>query len=288
MWRRRRCSGRCALGRGRVPPIRRWITRVGETGERRLRHQRMPVRRAGDHRPPRSTRATPTFVKGTNTNSRRRAAAHVRLLSSHRLRPMPRSSRAEVLCGFSTENPRASSAAQRDRKTAHHLTRQRIQNPGSVSKFPRVKTYSRLNVVLAALYLLFTKAQGFDSCRLLREELSREAIARLATGAHPAGQRRAVRPARAHVLSTRAPDARRGARRSPAPRRPGPFEMESALIDRDSVHLAAAAEGDEVSDFICKRASLRVIAWRQIPLRPICANSSPHDQLHSAILTESP
>jgi RNA polymerase sigma-70 factor (ECF subfamily) len=161
----------------------------------------------------------------------------------------------KVLCGFSTgEIARAflTSEAAIEKQLAR--TRQRIQEAGVGFEIPEGEDLApRLNGVLAALYLLFNegyKASAGD--QLLRVELCREAI-RLASllVAHPAGG-----APRSHALlalmllsSARFParqDEQGDLLRLDDQDR---SQWDQSLVDEGLMHLAAAAQGDDVSDY---------------------------------------
>jgi RNA polymerase sigma-70 factor (ECF subfamily) len=161
----------------------------------------------------------------------------------------------KVLCGFSTgEMARAFLSSEAAIEKQLTRTRQRIQEAGIGFEIPEGEDLApRLHGVLAALYLLFNEGyKASTGDRLLREELSREAI-RLASllVLHPAGQ-----TPRSHALlalmllsSARFPsrvDEHGDLLRLDDQDR---SKWNQALIDRGLVHLAAAAEGDEVSDY---------------------------------------
>ncbi len=161
----------------------------------------------------------------------------------------------KVLCGFSTaEIARAFLSSEAAIEKQLTRTRQRIQEAGVGFEIPEGEDLTpRLDGVLAALYLLFNegyKASSGDS--LLRVELSREAI-RLASllVAHPAG-----RQPRSHALlalmllssarfSTRVNDDGDLLRLDDQDR----SQWDQSLIDEGLAQLAAAAHGDEVSDY---------------------------------------
>ena len=161
----------------------------------------------------------------------------------------------KVLCGFSTaEIARAFLATESAIEKQLTRTKQRIHDAGIGFEIPEGADLApRLDGVLAALYLLFNegyKASSGD--RLLREELSNEAI-RLTSLllAHPVG-----RTPRAHALlalmlltAARFPSRldENGALlwlldqdRS---------KWDHALIERGLLHLVAAAEGTELSEY---------------------------------------
>ncbi len=161
----------------------------------------------------------------------------------------------KVLCGFSTaEIARAFLSSEAAIEKQLTRTRQRIQEAGIGFEIPEGEDLApRLHGVLATLYLLFNegyKASSGDS--LLRVELCREAI-RLAAllVAHPAGDQ-----PRSHALlalmllssarfSTRLDDTGDLLRLDAQDR----SQWDQALIDRGLRHLAAAASGEELSDY---------------------------------------
>jgi len=161
----------------------------------------------------------------------------------------------KVLCGFNTgEIGRAFLTSEAAIEKQLTRTRQRIQEARIGFEIPEGEDLTpRLNGVLAALYLLFNegyKASAGD--QLLRVELCREAI-RLTNllVAHPAG-----RTPRSHALlalmllsSARFParqDEHGGLLRLDDQDR---SQWDQSLIDQGLVHLAAAAHGDDVSDY---------------------------------------
>ena len=161
----------------------------------------------------------------------------------------------KVLCGFSIGEIACaflSSEAAIEKQLTR--TRQRIQEAGIGFEIPEGEDLApRLNGVLAALYLLFNegyKASTGDS--LLREELCRDAI-RLASllVRHPAGN-----TPRSHALlalmllssarfPTRLSEQGNLLRLDDQDR----SKWDQSLIDKGLMHLAAAAEGDSVSDY---------------------------------------
>jgi RNA polymerase sigma factor (sigma-70 family) len=161
----------------------------------------------------------------------------------------------KVLCGFSTgEIARAFLSSEAAIEKQLTRTRQRIQELGLGFEIPEGEDLApRLNGVLGALYLLFNegyKASSGES--LLRVELSREAI-RLNSllVAHPAG-----RQPRSHALlalmllssarfATRVNEAGDLIRLDEQDR----SEWDQKLIDQGLAHLAAAARGDQMSDY---------------------------------------
>jgi RNA polymerase sigma-70 factor (ECF subfamily) len=161
----------------------------------------------------------------------------------------------KVLCGFSTgEIARAFLTSEAAIEKQLTRTRQRIKEAGVGFEIPEGEDLTpRLNGVLAALYLLFNEGyKASTGDRLLREDLAREAI-RLASllVQHPAG-----RTPRSHALlalmllsSARFPtrvDEHGDLLRLDDQDR---SKWDQSLIDRGLFHLAAAAEGDDVSDY---------------------------------------
>jgi RNA polymerase sigma factor (sigma-70 family) len=161
----------------------------------------------------------------------------------------------KVLCGFGNGEIACaflSSEAAIEKQLTR--TRQRIQEAGIGFEIPEGEDLApRLNGVLAVLYLLFNegyKASTGDS--LLREELCRDAI-RLASllVRHPAGN-----SSRSHALlalmllssarfPTRLSEQGNLLRLDDQDR----SKWDQSLIDNGLMHLAAAAEGDLVSDY---------------------------------------
>ncbi|MEP7250452.1 MAG: sigma-70 family RNA polymerase sigma factor [Spartobacteria bacterium] len=161
----------------------------------------------------------------------------------------------KVLCGFSTgEIARAFLSSEAAIEKQLTRTRLRIQEAGIGFEIPEGEDLTpRLNGVLAALYLLFNegyKASSGDS--LLRVELTREAI-RLTSllVAHPVG-----RTPRSHALlalmllsSARFPtrlDEQGDLLRLDDQDR---SLWDQTLINQGLMHLACAADGNEVSDY---------------------------------------
>jgi len=161
----------------------------------------------------------------------------------------------KVLCGFSTaEIARAFLSSDAAIEKQLTRTKQRIHEAGIGFGIPEGGDLApRLDGVLAALYLLFNegyKASSGD--RLLREELSNEAI-RLASllVAHPVG-----RTPRAHALlalmlltAARFPsrlDEHGALLRLHDQDR---SKWDHTLIERGLLHLVAAAEGTELSEY---------------------------------------
>ena len=161
----------------------------------------------------------------------------------------------KVLCGFSTgEIARAFLTSEAAIEKQLTRTKQRIQNAGLGFDIPEGEDLSvRLDGVLAALYLLFN--EGYKASageRLLREELCEEAV-RLTSllVAHPAG-----RTPRSHALlalmfltAARFPsrlDEHGDLLRLDDQDR---SKWDQSLIARGLVHLAEAAQGNELSEY---------------------------------------
>jgi RNA polymerase sigma factor (sigma-70 family) len=235
-----------------------WITRVAlNLAKDALRHQRMSASKEPaiiaylDQ-----THAISTFSEG-NEHEIRDDALRLMFVCCH---PSIATDAQvvlalKVLCGFSTgEIARAFLSSEAAIEKQLTRTRQRIQEAGICFEIPEGEDLApRLNGVLAALYLLFNegyKASAGD--RLLREELSREAI-RLASllVCHPAGQAPRTHALLALMLlssarfPTRVDEHGHLMRLDDQDR----SKWDQSLIDRGLVHLAAAAKGDEVSDY---------------------------------------
>jgi RNA polymerase sigma-70 factor (ECF subfamily) len=161
----------------------------------------------------------------------------------------------KVLCGFGTaEIARAFLASEAAIEKQLTRTKQRIAEAGLAFELPEGADLApRLDGVLAALYQLFNeghKASAGD--RLLREDLGREAIRLMELlVAHPVG-----RTPRAHALlalmlltaarfPTRLDEHGAILRLHDQDR----SRWDQALIGRGLVQLAAAAEGDELSEY---------------------------------------
>ncbi len=193
----------------------------------------------------------------------------------------------KVLCGFSiTEIAAAFLSSEAAIEKQLTRTRQRIQEAGIGFEIPDGEDLApRLDGVLAALYLLFNegyKASAGDS--LLREDLSREAI-RLASLLirHPAGN-----TPRSHALlalmllssarfPTRLSEQGNLLRLDDQDR----SKWNQSFINEGLMHLAAAAEGETISDYHlqagiaachCLAADAASTDWKRI-LRH-------YDQLH--------
>jgi RNA polymerase sigma-70 factor (ECF subfamily) len=161
----------------------------------------------------------------------------------------------KVLCGFNSgEIARAFLTSEAAIEKQLTRTRQRIQEAGIGFEIPDGEDLTpRLNGVLAALYLLFNegyKASAGD--RLLRVELCREAI-RLASllVAHPAGGTPRSQALLALMLLSSARFPARQDERGDLLRLHDQDRLQwhHSLIDQGLMHLAAAAHGDDVSDY---------------------------------------
>jgi RNA polymerase sigma factor (sigma-70 family) len=185
----------------------------------------------------------------------------------------------KVLCGFSTaEIARAFLTSEAAIEKQLTRTKQRIQAAGIGFDIPEGEDLTpRLNGVLAALYLLFNegyKASAGD--RLLREELCDEAV-RLTSllVAHPVAN-----TPRAHALlalmlltSARFPtrvDAEGDLLRLDEQDR---SKWDQKLIERGLVHLAEAAEGEDMTPYHleaaiaachCTAADAAATDWQRI------------------------
>ena len=161
----------------------------------------------------------------------------------------------KVLGGFSTaEIARAFLGTEAALEKQLTRTKQRIAESGIAFELPEGEDLSpRLDGVLGALYLMFNeghKATAGDD--LLREDLGREAI-RLALllVEHPAGNTPRTHALLALMLLTAARfparlDAHGGLLRLEEQDR---RKWDQALIERGLRHLAAAAQGSELSEF---------------------------------------
>ncbi|WP_069963774.1 RNA polymerase sigma factor [Lacunisphaera limnophila] len=161
----------------------------------------------------------------------------------------------KILCGFSTgEIARAFLATEAAIEKQLTRTKQRIAEAGIGFELPEGADLApRLDGVLAAIYQLFNegyKASSGD--RLLREELCQEAVRLgLQLVAHPAGRAPRCHALLALMLLTiaRFPsrlDEQGAVLRLDAQDR---SKWNQALIARGLVHLAAAAEGDALSEY---------------------------------------
>ena len=235
-----------------------WITQVAMNLARdALRHHRM----SGAKEPALTRHFEQTYASGgtseANAHEIRDDALRLMFVCCHpSIAPDAQAILAlKVLCGFSTaEIARAFLSSEAAIEKQLTRTKQRIQNAGIGFELPEGADLApRLDGVLAALYLLFNegyKASSGD--RLLREELCAEAM-RLATllVAHPAG-----RTPRSHALlalmllmAARFParvDEHGDLLRLDDQDR---AKWDRRLIERGLVELAAAADGEEVSEY---------------------------------------
>ncbi len=161
----------------------------------------------------------------------------------------------KVLCGFSTaEIARAFLATESAIEKQLTRTKKRIAEAGIGFEIPEgADLAARLDGVLAALYLLFNegyKASSGD--RLLREELSNEAI-RLTSLllAHPVGRTPRAHALLALMLLTAARFPSRLDENGALLRLldQDRSKWDHALIERGLLHLVAAAEGTELSEY---------------------------------------
>ena len=161
----------------------------------------------------------------------------------------------KVLCGFSTgEIARAFFASEAAIEKQLTRTKQRIQESNIAFELPDgAELSARLDGVLAALYLLFNegyKASSGD--RLLREDLCNEAI-RLASLllTHPVGQTPRAHALLALMLLTSARFPTRVDEQGDLLRldEQDRSKWDARLINEGLQHLAAAAQGDAVSEY---------------------------------------
>jgi RNA polymerase sigma-70 factor (ECF subfamily) len=161
----------------------------------------------------------------------------------------------KVLCGFSTaEIARAFLSSEAAIEKQLTRTKQRIRDANIGFDIPEGDELApRLDGVLAALYLLFN--EGYKASageRLLREELCQEAI-RLTTllVEHPAGNTPRSHALLALMLLTSARFPSRVDEHGDLLRLDDQdrSQWDSALIARGLVHLNAAAEGTDLSEY---------------------------------------
>ncbi|MEO6245531.1 MAG: sigma-70 family RNA polymerase sigma factor [Opitutaceae bacterium] len=161
----------------------------------------------------------------------------------------------KVLCGFDTaEIARAFLGTEAAIEKQLTRTKQRLREVGLAFELPEGEDLApRLNGVLATLYQLFNEGYKASSGeRLLREELCQESI-RLASllVAHPVGRTPRTHALLALMLLTAARFPSRldehGAllRLNDQDR----ARWDQTLIERGLVHLAAAAEGGDLSEY---------------------------------------
>jgi RNA polymerase sigma-70 factor (ECF subfamily) len=161
----------------------------------------------------------------------------------------------KVLCGFSTgEIARAFLSSEAAIEKQLTRTKQKIQTSGIAFDIPEGEDLApRLDGVLAALYLLFNegyKASSGD--KLLREELCQEAV-RLTSllVAHPVGGAPRSHALLALMLLTAARFPSRTDEQGDLLRLDGQDRSRwlQPLIERGLMHLAEAAQGNELSEY---------------------------------------
>jgi RNA polymerase sigma-70 factor (ECF subfamily) len=161
----------------------------------------------------------------------------------------------KILCGFGTgEIARAFLTSDAAIEKQLTRTKQRIADAGLGFELPEGEDLApRLDGVLAALYLLFNeghKASAGD--RLLREELCAEAIRHISLlVAHPAGATPRTHALRALMLLTAARFPSRLDEHGELLRLDDQdrSKWDQSLISRGLVALAAAAQGNELSEY---------------------------------------
>ncbi len=161
----------------------------------------------------------------------------------------------KMICGFGTaEIARAFLSSDAAIEKQLTRTKQRIHEAGIAFEIPEGEDLApRLNGVLAALYLLFNegyKASSGD--RLLREELSQEAIRLMAVLlAHPAGRTPRAHALMALMLLTAARFPSRLDEHGALLRLHDQdrSKWDRALIEQGLLHLVAAAAGDDLSEY---------------------------------------
>jgi len=244
---------------GGIPPNpSAWITQVAMNLARdHLRHHRMSLAKQPsiimhiEHRLPKSPEP------GVDENEIRDDALRLMFVSCHP--DLPADAQVvltlKVLCGFSTaEIAQAFFTSEAAIEKQLTRTKQRIRDAGIAFEIPvGAELASRLDGVLAALYLMFN--EGYKASageRLVREDVCAEAI-RLLTllVEHPAGAVPRAHALLALMLLT-------------AARFPTRLDEHGALIRLDDqdrskwnqdfigrglLHLAAAAQGDDLSEY---------------------------------------
>jgi len=161
----------------------------------------------------------------------------------------------KVLCGFSTgEIARAFLSSEAAIEKQLTRTKQRLREAGIGFEIPEGEELApRLDGVLAALYLLFNegyKASSGD--RLLREELCQEAVRLLALLVeHPVGRTPRTHALLALMLLTAARFPSRLDERGVLLRLDDQdrAKWDQALIERGLIHLAEAAQGNELGEY---------------------------------------
>lgn len=244
---------------GGVPPNpSAWITRVAMNLARdALRHQRMSsIKEPAIVTHIEVTAPTPAVAVG-NAHEIRDDALRLLFVCCH---PSIAADAQvmlalKILCGFSTgEIARAFLSSEAAIEKQLTRTKQRIQNAGIAFDLPEGADLTpRLDGVLAALYLLFN--EGYKASageRLLREELCHEAVRLTALlVAHPAGNTPRSHALLALMLLTAARfpsrlDEHGGFLRLDDQDR---SKWDQSLIGRGLMHLAEAAQGNELSEY---------------------------------------
>ncbi len=244
---------------GGVPPNpAAWITCVAmNLAKDALRHQRMAASKEPDivtHVI--QTHSTPAVAVGAVHEIRDDALRLLFVCCHPGIPPDAQVVLAlKVLCGFSTgEIARAFLTSEAAIEKQLTRTKQRIREAGIGFVIPEgPELPERLDGVLAALYLLFNegyKASAGD--RLLREDLCREAVRLVSLlTAHPAGS-----VPRAHALlafmlltSARFPSRLDGHGTLLRLDDQDRSLWDQSLIERGLMHLAAAAQGNEMSEY---------------------------------------
>jgi RNA polymerase sigma-70 factor (ECF subfamily) len=236
-----------------------WITRVAMNLARdALRHNRMSAGKESaiiTHLE--QTTATPRAAPAESDHEIRDDALRLMFVCCHpSVAPDAQVVLAlKVLCGFSIgEIARAFLASEAAIEKQLTRTKQRIQTAGIGFELPEGEDLTaRLDGVLAALYLLFNEGYKASSGeRLLREELCQEAI-RLTSllVAHPVGQTPRSHALLALMLLTSARFPTRLDEQGELLRldEQDRSKWDPALIARGLAHLAAAAQGSELSEY---------------------------------------
>jgi RNA polymerase sigma factor (sigma-70 family) len=244
---------------GGIPPNpSAWITQVAMNLARdALRHQRM----ASGKEPALITHfeRTPALpaVAWTAENEIRDDALRLMFVCCHpEVAPDAQVILAlKVLCGFGTaEIARAFLSSEAAIEKQLTRTKQRIAEAGLGFELPEGADLApRLDGVLAALYQLFNEGHKASSGeRLLREELCQEAI-RLASllVEHPVGRTPRAHALLALMLLTAARFPSRVDEQGALLRLHDQdrSRWDQALIGRGLVHLSAAAQGEELSEY---------------------------------------
>ncbi len=161
----------------------------------------------------------------------------------------------KVMCGFSTsEIARAFFSGDAAIEKQLTRTKARIRDAGVGFEIPRdVDLPSRLDGVLAALYLLFNEGHKASSGdRLLREDLCQEALRLLSLLVeHPAGDTPRAHALLALMLLTAARFPTRVGDQGDLLRldEQDRAKWDHALIERGLLHLTLAAQGSDLSEY---------------------------------------